>query len=256
MRVISLTCSNTEIVSFLGCAGKLVGVDDYSDYPPDIVAKLPRVGRDLDIDVERVAELRPDLVLASLTVPGHEKVVEELDSAGLPYLVLEPIRLADVYRDIFQVGKLLGAVEAAERCVRDMEQKIKPVGSAFPKASLIIQWWPKPVIAPGSRSWTEDLMEAAGLVNPIGERDVKSTPLTDEEVRELNPDAIAISWCGVQHDKYRPQVVYRNPAWQDTRFVRNRQVFTIPEAHLGRPSPRLVDGFNQLKEIAVQLNRA
>jgi iron complex transport system substrate-binding protein len=78
LRIVSLTCSNTEIVCGLGCAHMLVGVDDHSDHPAEVVASLPRVGPDLQIDVERVASLRPDLVLASLTVPGHEQVVASL----------------------------------------------------------------------------------------------------------------------------------------------------------------------------------
>lgn len=254
MRVVSLTCSNTEIVASIGCADLLVGIDDYSDYPTNVVAKLPRVGRDLNIDVKKVAKLKPDLVLASLTVPGHEEVVEGLQSAGLPYIVLEPIRLDDVYEDILRIGELLGASKKAQRCVSQMQQKINLAVQPSPVHSLMIQWWPKPVITPGKLSWTEDLLEAAGLINPIGNREVKSTPLTDEEVLELNPDAVAISWCGVQHDKYRPKVVYRNSIWQDTNFVRNKHVFTIPEAYLGRPSPRLVDGFTELKMIANQLN--
>ena len=38
MRVVSLTCSNTEIVCALGAADVLVGVDDHSDYPVEVVA--------------------------------------------------------------------------------------------------------------------------------------------------------------------------------------------------------------------------
>lgn len=254
MRIVSLTCSNTEIVSFIGCADMLVGVDDYSDYPPEVVANLPRVGPDLGIDVERVAALKPDLVLSSLTVPGHEKVVESLDVAGIAHIALEPIRLEDVYSDIIEIGKLLDALPKAQECVGEMKRVLESVGDPTNKPSVLIQWWPKPVIAPGKLSWTEDLIIAAGLKNPIGDRDVKSTPLTDEEVLDLDPDAIAISWCGVKHEKYRPDVIYRNPTWQDTGFVKNQRVFTIPEAYLGRPSPRLVDGFADLKKIADALN--
>ncbi len=254
LRIVSLTCSNTEIICFLGRGNFLVGVDDYSDYPPEFVGKLPRVGPDLGIDVDKVAELKPDLVLASLTVPGHEKVVSELDSAGLPYIALEPIRLDDVYRDIVRIGELVNAREKANQCVYEMQQVLATSNKRANKPSVLIQWWPKPVIAPGQNSWTEDLIEAAGLVNPIADRPVKSTPLTDKEVRDLNPDAIAISWCGVQHNKYRPKVIYRNPAWQNTRFVMRKQVFTIPEAYLGRPSPRLVNGFLALRDIATALN--
>jgi len=74
-------------------------------------------------------------------------------------------------------------------------------------------------------------------------------------VRQINPDAIVISWCGVKLEKYRPKVIYRNPAWGQTKFVRNQTVFKISEAYLGRPSPRLMTGFSQLTQIAKQLNR-
>ena len=84
MRVVSHTCSNTEIVCALGCAEMLVGVDDHSDYPVEVVSKLPRIGPDLGVDVERVKRLEPDLVLTSLTVPGHEKVIEALSATRTP----------------------------------------------------------------------------------------------------------------------------------------------------------------------------
>ena len=81
MKIASLTCSNTEIVCALGRADWLVGVDNHSDHPADILSGLPRLGPDLGIDVEKLASLAPDLVLASLTVPGHEKVVEAVAAA-------------------------------------------------------------------------------------------------------------------------------------------------------------------------------
>ncbi len=254
MRLVTLTCSNTEIVCSLGCGDQIVGVDNHSDYPEEIVSKLPRVGPDLNIDIDAVAALKPDLVLASLTVPGHEHVVAGLEAAGLPFIAPEPLDLEDVYRNIRTIGELLDVSARAEHVVNEMRETIRANAAVESAPSLIVQWWPKPVIAPGKFSWVQYLMDAAGLVNPLAQRDVKSTPLTDEEVRELNPDAVVISWCGVQFDKYRPKVVYRNPLWQETNFVRNQNVFRVSEAHLGRPSPRLMDGFIELKKIARQLD--
>ncbi len=254
MRLVTLTCSNTEIVCSLGCGDQIVGVDNHSDYPEEIVSKLPRVGPDLNIDIDAVAALKPDLVLASLTVPGHEQVVAGLEAAGLPFIAPEPLALEDVYQNIRTIGELLDVSTRADHVVNEMRETIQASASVEPAPSLIVQWWPKPVIAPGKFSWVQYLMDAAGLVNPLAQRDVKSTPLTDEEVRDLNPDAVVISWCGVQFDKYRPKVVYRNPLWQETKFVRNQNVFRISEAHLGRPSPRLMDGFIELKKIACQLD--
>ena len=254
MRIVSLTCSNTEIVCAIGCGHMLVGIDDYSDYPTEITSCIPRVGRDLNIDTNKVAKLEPDLVLASLTVPGHENVVVNLEKAGLPYMVTEPIRLNDVYGDVIAIGDRLNAIEQAERVVEEMRLIVEPIKTADRPPSVLIQWWPKPVIAPGKLSWTEDLVQAAGMFNPIGNRDVKSCPLTDKEVCEFNPDAVVISWCGVS--KNRPHIVYRNPLWQDTKFVENKNVHVIPEAYLGRPSPRLVEGYRELVKLSEKLSKS
>ena len=115
MRVVSHTCSNTEIVCALGCAELLVGVDDHSDYPVEVVSKLPRIGPDLSVDVERVKRLEPDLVLTSLTVPGHEKVIEALTAARLPLLVVEPKSLEDVFTDIERIACALRVAERGTR---------------------------------------------------------------------------------------------------------------------------------------------
>ncbi|HEX2254938.1 MAG TPA: helical backbone metal receptor [Thermoanaerobaculia bacterium] len=250
LRVVSLTCSNTEIVCALGCAELLVGVDDHSDFPPAVVDRLPRVGPDLQIDVGKVVALAPDLVLASLTVPGHEAVVAAVARAGLPFLAPEPTSLADVGRDVRAIAAALGVAERGEAVAAGLEAALTP--SPAPPAGrprILLQWWPKPVIVPGRLSWTTELIERAGGTNPLGGEPVKSRPVSDEEVRELAPDAMVLSWCGVAPEKVRPDVVYRNPAWQDLGFVRERRVFLVPEAVTGRPSPRLADGLDRLREV-------
>jgi len=254
MRIVSLACSNTEIVHALGCGHLLVGVDDHSDWPPALVDPLPKVGPDLDIDVERVADLEPDLVLATLTVPGHERVVERLEAAKLPFVAPEPTSIPDVYRDIRDIGELLGVTHRAEALVAQMRAELGD-GSA-PGAvsdrdgpSILIQWWPKPVITPGRLSWAHEAVLRAGGRTPIGDEEVKSRPITNEEVVALAPDAIVLSWCGVHPDKYRPEVVLENPDFADVPAVRNRQVHCIGEPFLGRPGPRLVEGVRALRQV-------
>lgn len=257
MRVVSLACSNTEIVCALGCAELLVGVDDHSDRPADVVATLPRVGPDLHVETARVAALEPDLVLASLSVPGHEQVVAGLERAGLPYLALEPSCLSDVYRDIRTVARALGVTERGEALVGKMQRQIRaePGAASAARPRVLVQWWNRPTIAPGRLSWVTDLIHLAGGVNPLAAETHKSRPLSDEEVAELNPDAIVISWCGVKPEKYRPEVVFRNPAWRDVAALRSEQVYCVPEADLGRPGPGLMAGFEKLLGI-VEASRA
>lgn len=253
MRIVAHSCSNTEIVCALGCADQLVGVDDHSDFPADVVGRVPRIGQDLRIDVDRVAALRPDLVVYSLTVPGHEVALEALEARGIPTLVLEPVSLADVYSDIRRIAAALGVSERGVTLVDEMQRAITadqaPEAGSGPAPRVLVEWWPKPVIAPGRRSWVTDLIAAAGGVNPLADRDVKSTPLTDEEVRELAPDAVVIAWCGVPERKYRTEVVLRREGWRDVPAVRHGRVHGVSEAYLGRPGPRLVEGHRALREI-------
>ena len=248
MRVVSLTCSNTEIVCALGCADQLVGVDDHSDFLVDVVRALPRVGPDLQIDPEKVAALEPDLVLASLTVPGHERVVASLDARGLPWIAPEPVSLEDVYRDVAEIAGHLGVEDRADALISEMRAAM-PAVRTDERPSILLEWWPKPVIVPGRQSWVTDLIELAGGRNPLTDDDCKSRPVTDDEVAAWAPDAAVICWCGVPFERYRVDVVERREAWAAIPALVNGQVHRIPEAHLGRPGPRLVHGYRDLRRV-------
>ena len=248
MRVVSLACSNTEIVCALGCAELLVGVDDYSDFPV-VVSELPRVGPDLEIDRDAVLDLDPDLVLASLTVPGHEQVVEVLGATGLETLVLEPTFLRDIYANICEIAHALGAAERGEMLVQEMQAELIDRGVSSKRPRIVVQWWNRPTITPGALSWVTELLDLVGAENPIGRERVKSRPMSDDELAFLNPDVIIVSWCGVKPEKLRPEVVARNPAWQHVEAVKKGQIYTVPEAYLGRPGPRLVQGYRALEGI-------
>lgn len=249
MRVVSHTASNTEIVCALGAAHLLVGVDADSDHPAEVIGTLPKLGRDLDLDIEQVLALRPDLVLSSLTVPGHERVVAALSAAGLPTLVLNPLSLPDVYASIREIAAALGLAERGERLVAQMCAAMPPVTVPGPRRRVLVEWWPKPVIAPARQSWVNGLLELAGAVNPWEDAPGPSITLETGDVLERQPELVIMSWCGVQERHYRPQLVRRRPGWMEVEAVRAGRIHAISEAYLGRPGPRLVEGYRRLREL-------
>lgn len=246
MRVFSHTCSNTEIVAALGAADRLIGRDDDSDFPPDVAARVPAFGRDLDLRVDEVIALRPDLILTSLTVPGHERIVAAFEAAGIATLVCDPLGLNDVFGDIRRIASALGIRERGEQLVAGMQAAMPDRRNAN-GPRVLIEWWPKPVIAPTRQAWATDLVERAGGVNPWAAIDGKSSPLTDAQVLASPPDVVAISWCGVPAAKLRPDVVLRRDGWQTVPAVRDQRVIAISEEYLGRPGPRLVEGYRRLR---------
>ena len=249
LRVVAHTCSNTEIVCALGLGHLLVGVDADSDYPGETIAPLPKLGRDLNLDIAAVAALKPDLVLSSGTLPGHDAIVRDLRVALLPTLVCAPERLKDVYEDIQRIATALHEPERGAQLVAEMKAAMPPVNRNTPRPKVLVEWWPKPVIVPTRDSWVSDLIALAGGENPFEQRAGKSTPVTDEEVFTAAPDVIAMSWCGVPVRNYRPEIVEKRAGWEQVPAVAQGRIVAITEAFLGRPGPRLVEGYKALREV-------
>lgn len=248
VKVVAHTASNTETVCALGMAHTLIGVDADSDHPPHVVEGLPKLGRDLAFDARAVAALAPDLVLSSLTVPGHEQVVAELRATGIPVYIADPTSLSDVYSDIRAIADLLQVAEAGEELVASMQQAMPACHSAhLPRVA--IEWWPKPAIVATGQSWVNEVLTLAGACNPWAQHQEKSATISAEEALEAAPDIVIISWCGVAESKYRVDKVLTRPGWEQVPAVLHGQVFPITEAHLGRPGPRLVEGYRRIRQI-------
>lgn len=206
MKVISLCPSNTEIIEYLGLTHLLVGVDDYSDWPTSI-ANLPKLGPDLSINMDLVEKLKPDLVVASLSVPGMEKNVEALVKRGIPHIVLNPQSLSDIERDLIITAEALGEDERgfdAARKFRTRLDEVKKNGAKVNlRPSLYWEWWPKPIFTPGKINWLTEISEAAGALNVFDDVDLASVQTDWEDVLNRKPDFICLAWVGVRKDKIK-----------------------------------------------------
>lgn len=254
MRIVSICPSNTEIAAAVGLADQLVGLDRSSDWPPEVV-HLPRVGPDLEVDVAAVAALRPDLVLSSLSVPGMERNLERLDAAGIPHLVLDAQGLQGVFESIRVVGRLVGRGAVAEGVVCAMQSRLDAVAARPPRRRwrVFLEWWPRPVITPGRRCWSTEMIALAGGENVFADLDVRSTPVDDAAVVARSPDVLLTCWCGVPHERQRPDKLAERAGWNQLEAVRSGRVYAAEERFFGRPGPRLVEGVEWLHGVLAGL---
>jgi iron complex transport system substrate-binding protein len=160
------------------------------------------------------------------------------------------IGLDGVYDSIVQIAEALGVLKKGRSLVAQMQADMPPVEPTGPRPKVLVEWWPKPVIAPARQSWVNELVRLAGGVNPFETWDGKSAEIPDDAARGAAPDAIVMSWCGVKEEKYRRDVVERRPGWAEVPAVKRGRIFPIAEAFLGRPGPRLVEGYRALVAIA------
>ncbi|USG66855.1 cobalamin-binding protein [Brevibacillus ruminantium] len=249
MRIVSICPSNTEILYYLGLGDCVVGLDDHSDWPPEW-QHLPRVGPDLTIDMEKVQALQPDLVIASLSVPGMEKNVEALQSLSIPHIVLDPQRLCDIPRDIRLVGEATDRIVQAEQLASDFVEKaetIKQVAqSSGYRPKLYWEWWPNPIYTPGRENWLTDVSEMAGAVNVFSNYDVPNVKATRDMVLERDPDHICVVWCGIELRRIKREMITDRPEWARMTAIQKKQVHLLEEGLYCRPSPRILEGLEQL----------
>jgi iron complex transport system substrate-binding protein len=251
-RIVSIAPSNTEILHALGLGRRIVGVDRWSDYPPR-VRELPCVGSDLRIDVARVAALQPDVVVASLHVPGMEDNLPAMHAAGLPYVAVGGQGLEGVWQDMRFIGQHLGRAARAEKLIDHTRARMAQMAVRFgsipveQRPRVHWEWSAHPYVA-ARRSWITEILEMAGARNAYDDLDVESVRVTQIEAVTRQPDVVVACWCGARKVPSVDRICRRPgwPGWLDTPAIRAGQVGVFSEALFGRPGPRLADGLAAL----------
>jgi iron complex transport system substrate-binding protein len=252
LRLVSICPSNTELVEYLGLTEHLVGVDDFSDWPEN-VKRLPKLGPDLSINMDKVEELKPDLVLASLSVPGMEKNVHELDKRKIPYVIFNPQSLKDIRNDLLTLGQLTNNVEKAKEIAKRFDSFVnsyKEISTTINnKKSVYWEWWPKPLFTPGRINWLTEVSELAGGENIFADQNVASYQPTWEEVLDKDPEVFCLVWVGIEEKNMKPALIKKRERSDELQSVKNDSIFTMEEALFCRPSPRLLLGIQKIASI-------
>ena len=250
-RIVSLAPGNTEMLYALGLGGRLVGVDNQSDYPAE-AQRLSKVGDTMEIDLARVAELAPDLVVASLSIPGMERNLRKLEAEGLNCTIVDPKSLADVLSAILSLGEITGREGAANDLVAELSVRIEQVAERVDfttsRPSVYWEWWPKPLMSSGRHNWVTDLIEMAGGTNIFGDMEQETFTLDEDMVFTREPEVIIASWCGAERLVEREKIMSRR-GWDILPAVRSDRVYVVDEEPFGRPGPRLVDGLERIARI-------
>jgi iron complex transport system substrate-binding protein len=233
----------------MGLTSNIVGVDNYSDWPVEING-LPRLGSDLNIDISAVEALQPDLVLASLTVPGMEKNIAGLKERGLPFITLNPKSLSDIGDNMLEVGNATGQdviAQAAYRKYYTLLEQYAEFGRKIEERPLLYwEWWPKPVFTPGGANWLTEISNIAGGCNVFADDERASVQTDWEDVRKRNPDYILLAWVGVMEKQVKPELLKQRPDWPELKAIKDKRVIVMEESLYCRPSPRLILGIQKL----------
>jgi iron complex transport system substrate-binding protein len=244
-RVVALAPSITEIVFALEQQHRLKGVTRFSDYPSGAV-DLPKVGSYVHLDVERIAALAPDLCIG-IKDGNPRTAVTQLEALSIPFFALHPVDLQSVMHSVETIGDLLGASAKAHQIVADMRARIETVtaqaATAGHKPKVFVQIGVSPIVSVGTHTFINQLIELAGGVNVAA----GTTPyprFSREQVISLAPEVMVIS--SMARATVFAQVKAQWMQWPAIPAVQRGAVFIAPTNIFDRPTPRLVEGLEQM----------
>ncbi|MEJ1965824.1 MAG: cobalamin-binding protein [Gammaproteobacteria bacterium] len=251
-RIVCLTEETTETLYLLGEDWRIVGISGFTVRPARARKEKPRVSAFTSAKIDRIVELRPDLVLGFSDLQAG--IAAELIRAGIEVHVFNHRSVAEILRTIGVIGGMVGCEAKAAELVASLTAGLGEVRSraaTLPRRPRVyFEEWDEPQIS-GIR-WVSELIGIAGgddcfpelAAESLGRNRIIADAL---EVPRRAPDIILGSWCG---KKFQPASVKSRPGWQDVPAIRSDFVREIKSSVILQPGPAaLTDGVAEIQRV-------
>src|SRR5271157_3847220 len=251
-RLVSIAPSITETLYALGLGDRLVGDTDYCDYPPPAKA-LPHVGALLNPSLEKIVELKPDLVLGT-DEANRRETADQLERLGIPLYGVTAHTVEGAIQSLEDLGHILDWDQPTQKLVSSLRARVAAVdkqvqGQPRPKVLFVV--WYRPLITAGGQTFISNVIQRAGGVSISEDLTSEWPHMGLEEVLKRAPDVILFPQTNAfAHglDEFQ-----KLPGWRDLTAVKNHRLYFVSETIM-RPSPRLIDALEELARILRTVN--
>jgi len=247
-RIVSLAPNITEVLFSLGLDEEIAGDSVHCNFPEKAKTKI-RVGSYISLDYEKIASVKPDLVIATGTGNTRD-MVDRLEQLGFPAYVIYPKNFEDILKSIIHIGQVVNREKEARAIIEGMKKRthrVTELTKNLPRPKVFVQIGDAPMVTVGKGSFTDDLIRLAGGEN-IAKTEKEAYPRFGmEEILKRSPEVIVISSMNPTGDY--PKVLQEWNRWQTISAVKNGRVHIINSDLIDRPSPRIVEGLEELARI-------
>ena len=244
-RIISLAPSVTELLFAIGAGSQVVGVIEYSDFPPE-AKTLQVVGRFDLLDIEKILELEPDLIIGWKS--GNPRTsIEQLKRLGLSVYLVELNDLPSISTQMESLSKLAGTTIEAKEAINHFNQTYESLVTQYSNRESVrtfYQVWESPIITTGGQELMNDIIELCSGENIFNAIDQIAPKVSLEAVIIANPEVIIGSGVGLT----RPEWLNDWESWPSLKAVSEEHVYFIPPDLVQRQTPRTLIGAKQMCE--------
>jgi len=244
-RIISLSPGITETIYALGLQDLLVGDTDYCDFPPDAQRK-PKVGGAINPSLEAIADLHPDLVLATKSLNRLDTVLS-LANLGIPTYTIDPQSVAAILSSTQNLAEIMGAPDAGKILAKDLEHTLAGIQkrvAPFPRRSALFVVWTQPLISAGKQTFVADAIQYAGGISIVDSSE-NWPKVSLEEVARLQPEFLVFPDTHTETTPLNIEALSDLPGWRILDAVRNHRYAKTSDA-IDRPAPRIVSAIEDL----------
>ncbi|MGI9239130.1 MAG: cobalamin-binding protein [Woeseiaceae bacterium] len=234
-RIVTLAPNLTELVFAVGAGDALVGVSDWSDYPPGAL-ELPVVGDAFTVDLEQLRMLDPDLLLVwESGTPQH--AVDELRKTGYAVETIRTRGLDDVSTALLRIGELTGRSNEAEAAAADFQGALRALREAQEGQSPINVFYQvsaRPLYTVNHEHYVSELIEICGGNNVFSDLDDLAPGISVEAVVDRNPE-VMLSSTDAGDDAFEEW-----KRWPAVSANLYGNLFLLPADEIARATPRLI----------------
>ena len=244
-RIITLAPNLAELVFAAGAGDHLLAVVEYSDFP-EAVLHIPRVGNAFRIDLERIIELKPDLVIAWQS-GNPQTALHKLDQLGITVWQLEitrPEEIADVVESISLAAgtQTQGRISATQ--LRGRLSVLSQENAGKPPIEFFYQVAARPLYTINDQHIISRSLEICGGHNVFARLQTLAPQISREAVILEDPQVmIAPEIQGT------PPALQHWQEWSRLQAVQNNAMLYLPADAISRAGPRLLDSI----ELACKL---
>lgn len=240
-RIISLSPHATELLFAIGAGPHVVGVIEYSNYPPEAI-RIPSVGSSTALDLERIIALKPDLIV-NWGSGNPAAQIAKLRAAGIPVFNSEPRDFETIASSMERLAQLAGTGTIGKSAAENFRMRLKKLATAYqqrPAVTVFYQIWREPLMTLNDAHIVSAAIRLCGGRNVFGKLPQLAPTVSTEAVLKANPDVI-ISGSGAEDDG-----LSRWRRFPTLNAVAHENLFAINSDLLTRAAPRILDGTEML----------
>ncbi|VAW82955.1 Vitamin B12 ABC transporter, substrate-binding protein BtuF [hydrothermal vent metagenome] len=238
-RIISLAPHVTELLFAAGAGDKVVGVVNYSNFPP-AAAQLPIVGGYESLNLEAILALKPDLLVAWKS-GNFQMHVERLADLGIPVFYSEPRQLEDIATNLERLGQLAGTEHEATAAAKQFRQRLGDLSQRYADQTPLrtfYQIWHQPLMTINGEHLISQVITLCGGHNIFSDLSALAPSVDREAVLRADPEVIIASGMA----KQQPQWLDDWKQWSQLTATRLNQLYFIEPDLIQRHTPRILDG--------------